>query len=83
MKRITFASIVVACTLSVVALVWACSQFSVRKVADGYLVLGAKQAKECEEGGGCEIFSVREFEMAVKGILGRMQQRQGSGGLSS
>ena len=41
---------------------------------DGILVLYAKQAKECEEGGGCAVFSVREFEAAMFQILARQRR---------
>lgn len=39
------------------------------KTADGILLLTEKQGKECAEGGGCAIFSEREFGTAVNGIL--------------
>lgn len=42
-----------------------------------FMLLSAEQAKECREGGGCEIYSVREFRQAVQIILQRMM-RQGS-----
>ncbi len=44
------------------------------RTPDGILVLYAKQAKECEEGGGCAIFSHREFEAAVYQILARQRR---------
>ena len=40
---------------------------------DDYLVMGEKQAKECAEGGGCAIFSEREFMAAMAAVLQRRQ----------
>ncbi len=48
---------------------WFYVSVPVVKTADGIMLLTEKQGKECAEGGGCAIFSEREFETAVNGIL--------------
>ena len=54
---------------------WAALTLTIRQTPDGILVLYAKQARECDEGGGCSIFSQREFEAAVYQILARQQRK--------
>lgn len=55
---------------------WTFVALAVTTTDDGILILYPRQAKECEEGGGCAIFSQREFEQAVMLILARQQQRR-------
>lgn len=83
MKRtLITVAVTVASTLAVTAATVALA-FSIRPAGDGdLLLLRHDQAKECEEGGGCAVFSEREFKMAVMGILRQMQvqqQRSGTG----
>jgi hypothetical protein len=54
---------------------WAFVALTFTTTPDGILVLYSKQAKECEEGGGCAIFSQREFEAAVNHILALQRRR--------
>lgn len=70
--------------VALVAIVaWACLTFSVRVAygagerIDGFMVLYGHQAKECDGGGDCAIFSEREFKEAVMSIL--LQSRRGAG----
>ena len=50
------------------------------RVASRAVLVGGRRvdvhAPECAEGGGCAIFSVREFNDSVNGIIARMQRRQ-------
>ena len=71
------AALAVIALTAILAGLWFARTFTVRAVAgaDDYLILGATQAQECEEGGGCMIFSTREFQRAVAFIL--MQQHRG------
>ena len=46
------------------------------QAGDEYLLLGPVQAAECAMGGGCAVFSQREFRMAVTQIIAQFQ-RQG------
>jgi hypothetical protein len=43
-------------------------------VGGDILVMGPQQAKECEDGGGCAIFSEREFLAALSRILQKRSQ---------
>lgn len=56
--------------------------FSVQPTLAGneFLLLKPEQAKECADGGGCAVFSEREFKMAVMGFLRQMQVQQGHRG---
>lgn len=42
-----------------------------------YLVLRAEQAKECDEGNGCAVWSAREFQNALMAWLIMNRQRGG------
>ena len=65
-------SVLIAAVAAVVGTgVWACMTYTVMKTVIGgdYIVVTEKQAKECKEGGGCAIFSEREFDQTVRMIL--------------
>lgn len=59
--------------LAAAFVVWASRSYTLQKVLVGedYLLLAPEQAKECESGGGCAIFSAREFERAVFNLLAK------------
>lgn len=59
---------------AIVAAGFAMAKLTFVATPDGILVLYEKQAKECEEGGGCAIFSVREFEASVYQLLARQRR---------
>jgi hypothetical protein len=56
---------------------WAATTFTVMKtvIGDDYLLMTDKQAKECKEGGGCAIFSEREFSRTVNAIIAQQRPR--------
>lgn len=62
------------------AIAYALLTLSFVRTPDGILVLYQKQAKECAEGGGCAIFSQREFEAAVFQILARQRRTRADPG---
>ncbi len=67
--------------LVLAAAVYVSVRYTVRPTlaGDDLLVLGSKQAKECEDGGGCASFSEREFMAALAPILQRRQNwKEGS-----
>jgi len=49
--------------------------FTVRNTPDGILLLTSKQGKECDEGGGCGVFSEREFRELLAAFLVQMAQQ--------
>lgn len=53
-------------------------RYSIRPVlvGDDYLLMTERQAKECQEGGGCAIFSEREFLAALARLIGQQPQKQ-------
>lgn len=56
---------------AVAFVIWASRSYSLQKVqvGDDYLLLAPEQAKECAEGGGCAVFSEREFNRAVGRLM--------------
>ena len=85
MRRISVILITVACTLAVTAGA-AFVAFGVRRDNndEGLLLLYSKQAKECADGGGCVIFSVREMATvlqaaAAHGYAAGMERQQRGG----
>jgi hypothetical protein len=59
--------------VAVAGATWAATSFTVIETPDGYLVLNKRQAKECEEGGGCAVFSQREFVDAMNKLMSRVR----------
>jgi hypothetical protein len=59
--RVLFVSLLLWTVLAACVYGW---QFSVFKstVNGDWLILGDVQAKECRDGGGCEVFSERELQ---------------------
>lgn len=81
MKRIAVVSITVLATLAVIASA-AALMFRVRPAGeDGYMLLYGRQAEECDTGGGCAVFSEREFKAAVYAFLLKLKEQKP--GLSS
>jgi len=73
-KRLTVCLIVVAATLAIEAAAFF-SVFAVRKVGDdGYALLYARQAAECDEAGPCLVWSTREIAAKVFKILQDLKQ---------
>lgn len=71
MKRITVISLAVA-ALAVVVI---CSTFTFRSAGDdGFMVLYRHQARECEDGGGCAIWSKREIVMTIQAAMQAMSE---------
>ena len=69
MRRIYVIAFSVCSTLAVTAaaIAW---HFDVVATKSGIMLLAEEQADECATGGGCDIFSVRELQRVVAGVLG-------------
>lgn len=69
MRRIYVIALTVCSTLAVTAaaIAW---EFEVVVTKSGVMLLPEAQAEECATGGGCDIFSVREIQNVVAGVLG-------------
>jgi hypothetical protein len=63
--KLAFAVLVFALLSAVGAVAYANFSFAETITGGEYLVLKAEQAKECKEGGGCAVFSEREFHRHV------------------
>lgn len=76
MRRKPKASVVsIAVTIAATAAVtWTCMTFSVRVTGDALMVLPAGQAKECAEGGGCNVYSKREIQSLLEKQLRSMME---------
>lgn len=74
--KLTHLILPVAVIVLVAGGTWAAANFSVIETQDGYLVLNKRQAKECDEGGGCAVFSQREFVIAVQNLMRRVKPEQ-------
>jgi hypothetical protein len=61
--------VVVLGVAAALGLAWLLNPYTIRQTPDGFLVLNARQSAECDEGGGCAVFSQREFGQAVNSIL--------------
>lgn len=70
MKTLCVFLIFVICS-AIAFVVWASRSYSLQKVqvGDDYLLLAPEQAEECRSGGGCAVFSEREFAQAVARLL--------------
>lgn len=66
MNRLAVVAITAVSTLAIAAGALSLA-FTIRPAMgdDGYLLLHGKEAKECEDGGGCAVMSEREFQNAV------------------
>jgi hypothetical protein len=51
--------------------------FAKASIGGDYLLMGPKQSKECEEGGGCAIFSTRELNAALVMLMQRQRGKDG------
>lgn len=80
MKRFAVVGVTVLVTLAITAAAVAIV-FRVRPAGeDGYLLLGVRQAEECDTGGGCAIFSEREFKAALYAFILKLRNDSASQG---